>query len=114
MSELVTVITQQTPLAVNIQNTEMVSYLQPQQKIINLSGGPVAVNGTGGDGGDYLNFNQPTASAAWTINHNFGKKPNVSVYTVGGLEVWAEILHLSDNALQIAFDQPMAGFAILS
>lgn len=113
MSELVTVITQQTPLAVNIQNTEMVSYLQPQQKIINLSGGPVAASGAS-VGSDYLNFNQPTASAAWTINHNFGKKPNVSVYTVGGLEVWAEILHLSDNALQIAFDQPMAGFAILS
>ncbi len=70
-------------------------------------------NGTGGGSG-YYNHPQPVAAATWIINHNFGYRPNVSVYSVGGLERWAEVLHTSDNQAQVFFDSAAAGYAVCS
>lgn len=56
-------------------------------------------------------FSQVTPSALWTVNHNLGFKPDVSLYTTGGLEFIAEVLHLSDNQLTITLQTPISGFA---
>jgi len=68
----------------------------------------------GGGGGNYLQFNQSTPSSTWTINHNFGARTNVAVFSSGGIEVWAEVVHTSINQAVVLFDAPFAGFAILS
>lgn len=71
-------------------------------------------SGPAGVGGEKLQHTQSTASDTWVVNHNFGWKPNVQVLSTGGREMLAEILHTSDNQVQIFFDEPRAGLAICS
>lgn len=56
---------------------------------------------------------QGGALAQWVVNHNLGYKPHVSVQTVGGLEVIAEVLHITSNQLVINFAAATAGTAYL-
>lgn len=56
---------------------------------------------------------QSAAIATWTIAHNFGYWPEVSVYTPGGIEVEAEVAHLSLDITQIRFASPQSGLALL-
>lgn len=72
------------------------------------------IPGAQGLSGSGLSFthNQPTISSTWTVPHNLGYRPTVSVTTSGGVEVdGGEIVHLSNNTLQILFDDSFSGFA---
>jgi hypothetical protein len=60
-----------------------------------------------------LNYTQGSANTVWTINHNFGYKPSVQTFTVGGLEVLGEIQHISVNQTTITFNEAVAGTARL-
>ncbi len=113
MSEIVNIVTlnQQAQVVLTDQDNLTV-VMQQDNQIVNMIGNPVAV-GAGGSG-DYLNFSQSTPATVWTISHNFGKKPNISTYTSGGLEMWGEVLHTSANVVQVSFDSAVSGFAILS
>lgn len=75
--------------------------------------GPPGPPGPPGSGGG-LTVSQPTPSAQWTINHNLGYKPAVDLFDVGGNEFDAEVLHLSNNTLQVNLLVPLAGFARLN
>lgn len=57
-------------------------------------------------------FTQLSPLATWVINHNLGYRPHVSVYSVGGVLMLVEVLHASDDQVQILFDSPTAGYAI--
>lgn len=59
-------------------------------------------------------FTQSTASDTWTINHNLGFKPTVTVFSVGGMEVEADVQHTSLNQSIIYFNNPFAGSARLT
>lgn len=75
--------------------------------------GPAGAQGLKGDtGGTVVTFNQSTPDVIWTINHNLGRKTPVTVYTVGGVEMFAEIIQTSVNQTLVYFDQPTAGYAI--
>jgi hypothetical protein len=54
---------------------------------------------------------QTTASALWTINHNFGYRPSVTLLTSGGAEMDASIIHASDNQVLVTFTTPQTGSA---
>lgn len=54
---------------------------------------------------------QSAAATLWTINHNLGREPTVSVKTTGGAEVEADVVHISANQVRIQFSQPLAGRA---
>jgi hypothetical protein len=73
--------------------------------------GPPANGGAGA--ASYLHP-QPTASATWTINHNLGYRPAVSVLSVGGMLMLAEVQHTSVNQAVVYFDQPTSGQAACS
>lgn len=73
--------------------------------------GPQGPGGGAGSGG--INWLQNDASDTWTIAHNLGYRPNVDIYTVGGLSMWGTVLHLSANTLQISFNDAVAGTARL-
>ena len=60
-----------------------------------------------------VQFIQAVASALWVVPHNLGYKPDVMVYSTGGVEVMAEVLHVDDNNLTITFSSPFAGRARL-
>lgn len=64
-------------------------------------------------GGTTYNHTQPSAATTWVINHNLGYKPVVGVFTTGGSEVEAEILHASTNQAIVYLAFAMAGSARL-
>lgn len=54
---------------------------------------------------------QSSAASTWTINHNLGYNPIVQVFTSGGVEVIADVVHTSPNQTVIYFSAPTSGFA---
>lgn len=50
-----------------------------------------------------------SAAASWTVNHNLGYEPNMSVLSVGGSELVAEIVHTSINQCIVYFAAATAG-----
>lgn len=54
---------------------------------------------------------QNSANTTWNVVHNLGFKPDVAIYTTGGVEVIAEVLHVSNNILTITLASPITGYA---
>lgn len=73
--------------------------------------GPQGAPGTSGAG--YVHT-QGTAAATWVIAHNLGFRPSVAVTSVGGIEVEAEVAHITNTLLEVRFATPYAGQARLS
>lgn len=57
---------------------------------------------------------QQTAAAVWTITHNLGKRPSISVIDSAGSSVVGEIAHISTNELTITFSSAFKGTAYLN
>lgn len=70
----------------------------------------IGVQGPPGSVPSYLHA-QISPSAAWTINHNLGFRPDVYLYDLGGNEFDAQPLHVSDNQVIVYLTQTTAGFA---
>jgi|GEM_PF-2074810 len=56
-------------------------------------------------------FNQSTPSDQWTINHNLGYRPSVTLYSTGGAEIEGEVVHISNNQARAYFATLVAGSA---
>lgn len=95
----------------NVTPTSVIIHETPL--IVNVMGNP-GPQGSPGTGGIYYRHNQTVASDTWTINHNLGTEPNMSIFSVGGREMIGEVLHSSTNTTLIYFDSPIAGYAICS
>lgn len=54
---------------------------------------------------------QPTPASVWTINHNLGFKPSVSLRTAGDAVFDAEVSHPSINTAVVTLSQPLSGSA---
>jgi hypothetical protein len=86
--------------------------------------GTTAVSITGTAPAQVLNFvlpvsgnyahTQSVSSATWTITHNLGYRPAVSVVDSGGNYVVGDVNYVSVNALTISFSAPFGGSAYLS
>ena len=79
--------------------------------------GPEGKKGDKGDRGDVgvrFEHQQLSAAGSWTVNHNLGYRPGVSVTTLGGMLMLAEVLHTSANQFIVYFDEPVTGLAICS
>jgi hypothetical protein len=70
--------------------------------------------GPPGPAGLGLDYTQATPASTWTIAHNLGTRPSVATWSVGGLQMWGGITHLSTSVLQIEFLTPVAGTARLN
>lgn len=67
--------------------------------------------GSGGTAGAApASFEQAFASTvSWIVNHNLGREPFISVLSVGGSELIAEVQHTSINQSIVYFSSPQAG-----
>jgi opacity protein-like surface antigen len=74
---------------------------------------PFFVGGAGVGAPSYLHP-QPVAATSWTVNHGLGYRPAITALSVGGVEMFAAVVHTSVNQAVITFDQPTAGQAICS
>lgn len=68
---------------------------------------------TGAPGANFLHT-QSIAADAWVVNHNLGYVPNVTVLSVGGRKMEAEVLNNSVNQLTVYFDSPLTGQVVCS
>jgi hypothetical protein len=75
-----------------------------------VASGPQGPAGPPGAALDYEHV-QSAASAEWIVNHNLGVEPAVSVLSAGGVEVLAQIVHVSVNQFRVYFASPQAGRA---
>lgn len=73
--------------------------------------GPAGPPGAGGGAADSYTHNQSSASATWTINHNLGRLPIVTLLTPGLVEFEAELVHTSNNQCIAYLATPLAGQA---
>lgn len=83
----------------------------PPELVVLAGTGPQGPPGPAGSAG--FDFEQASAAASWTINHNLGYRPGVELFTTGGMEMVAEVTHVSLNQVVVSFVTPTAGFARL-
>lgn len=85
--------------------------------------GPQGPQGPKGDQGDpgapgsapqaYVH-EQMTPSVTWTVVHNLGYHPNLTVVDSGGTEVIGSVTYIDINTVQLDFDSAFGGKAYLS
>ncbi len=56
---------------------------------------------------------QTSPSNTWTVNHDLGKKPSVTVYDSSNKVIMAEIEYSGDQSLYIRFNKALEGAAYL-
>lgn len=59
-------------------------------------------------------FTQTTPSATWTIVHNLGRFPSVTVVDSAGSEIHGAVLYVDSNNVTISFSAATAGSAYLN
>lgn len=71
----------------------------------------VAEQGETGPPGPGVSLFEETFSAAmqWVVNHNLGRKPSVTLLSVGGLEMGGTVQHNSVNQLTVYWSLLTAG-----
>ena len=68
-----------------------------------------------GSGGDKnFVFTQATPSSTWTVTHNLGKFPSVSVVNSSKAIVYGNVNYINTNELTITFSAPFSGQAFLN
>lgn len=81
--------------------------------------GPQGAQGPQGPQGDpsgpvSYTHTQYSASASWSITHNLGYKPNVTVSDSAGTIIEGEIAYPSSSTIVLTFSSAFAGTAYLS
>lgn len=133
MSKIDLILESQPSVGVNLQDGLSLEITPPQTINIELTTQPIGSdgksayqiavdNGFSGTQSEWLasigssrfEHNQSVANSTWVVNHNLGSRPNVCLLSTGGLEMMAEIIHISVNQVQVFFDSPVAGLAICS
>ena len=64
-------------------------------------------------GGSAFVYQQSTAAAVWTINHNLGYRPSVELLDAGSQEIDGEVAHPSVNQTVVTLNPASAGLARL-
>ena len=59
-------------------------------------------------------FTQAIPSVTWTVTHNFGKFPSVSIVDTDDQEVFAQVDYIDTNSLTITFSSAQAGKAYIN
>jgi hypothetical protein len=97
-----------------VQEVNQLEVLQTVVEIIEVGiQGPPGRDGQNGTGAAF-EFNQPTPSSEWIINHNLGfQPPLIAVSDLAGYIVDCGIQHVSANQTRLTFQPPMAGKARL-
>jgi hypothetical protein len=65
-------------------------------------------------GGSTYVHTQSSPAATWTISHNLGRRPSVTVVDSAGSVVIGEVTYLSDNSLRVEFSAGFSGQAYLN
>ena len=78
--------------------------------------GPTGPQGPAGQGAAQLAFafEQQSLSALWSINHNLGYHPQVTIQDYGKTTIEGQVTHIDVNNLTVGFSAAISGYAYLS
>ena len=76
--------------------------------------GPQGLQGAPGIDRNTYVHNQNVPSAVWSIVHNLGSYPSVTVIDSAGTTVVGDVLYVSANAITITFSGSFSGQAFLN
>lgn len=76
--------------------------------------GPTGATGATGASGGFFAFTQSSPASTWTIAHNLGYRPNISVVDSAGSQVEGNTVWTDTNNLTITFSGAFSGVAYLS
>ncbi|HRY32123.1 MAG TPA: hypothetical protein P5531_04055 [Bacteroidales bacterium] len=62
----------------------------------------------------YYRHTQALPAAVWTVTHNLGKRPSVTVTDTAGTQVEGQVDYVNSNTLTITFSAPFSGYAELN
>lgn len=79
--------------------------------VTTIDGGVGPQGPPGPPGGGSYQHTQSTPASTWVVNHNLGFRPDVTVFSPGGIEVEAEIAHISTTQTEIRFSAAATGSA---
>lgn len=68
----------------------------------------------GAAGGSVFTFTQSTPASTWIVDHNLGRKVQVTIFDASGNVVYSDVAHGSVNQATITFASPVAGSAVIS
>jgi uncharacterized alpha-E superfamily protein len=55
---------------------------------------------------------QQIPSSYWTVIHNLGKIPSITIIDTAGTQVWADIINVTPNSFDVVLQYPMSGMAV--
>ena len=70
--------------------------------------------GAGTSGDKTYNHVQSVAASIWTINHNLGKFPSVTVVDSGGTQIEGDVVYDDPDNVTVSFSSPFGGKAHLN
>lgn len=73
---------------------------------------PVGLQGPPGPPPPRYQHTQMSASDEWVVNHNLGAWATVHVFSLGLVEIDAEVSHTSPNQTRIRFNTAQGGIAV--
>lgn len=76
--------------------------------------GPQGPPGAAGSAPQSYDHDQQVPLSTWTINHNLGFVPNVTVIDTLGESVWGQVTHPSTNQTVLVFTAAFSGHAYFS
>jgi hypothetical protein len=59
-------------------------------------------------------YAQTTPSNIWVVTHNLQKFPSVETVDLNLTEMEGEVVHISEDVLEIRFNNPVSGFAYVN
>lgn len=62
-------------------------------------------------GSGSIEFTQAVPLSVWTIPHNLGRRPDVTLYDSNNEQMFADVHHDNLNQVTITFSEPVSGFA---
>lgn len=99
------------PLVVEVEVPSAIQVIEAQLEPLELH---LIVPGKQGvSGAPAYVHNQGSASTQWTINHNLGYRPAVTVFNAGSQEITAEVAHPTVNQCIVYVNPSLSGFARL-
>ena len=86
-------------------------YLYAKENTMDPETGKYRVLEGGGEVDKTFAYTQATPAATWTITHNLGKYPAVSIVDSAGSAVVGDVEYIDDNTVTITFQSAFAGAA---
>lgn len=89
--------------------------VEPTQITI-LADGVQGPQGPPGPSGVAFSHTQSVAASTWTVNHNLGRPTGIELYTLMGVQIFADVsIEVVDfDTTTITFPQPQTGYAVFA